>query len=233
MNKTDFIIQDIISKIYQRRFKDNKLPTQREMAKQYNVSRFTIQKVVDQLFQMGVVDVIQGSGIFIREKIIKNPLVFNSLTKSPYTKIDSKVLDFHRRSATKEEAMIFQMDSDVWEFTRARFVDYKLEQVEKSCLPVRLFPDLTVEDARKSIQGYVESQGYKISYYLTQYIPTVVTKEDAELLLCKKGTPAMKIQNRGFLRNGQVYEISEILAIDYSVSYIRPFDRERHSQRLK
>jgi len=32
MKKTDFIVQDLLSKIYQRQFPDGKLPTQRELA---------------------------------------------------------------------------------------------------------------------------------------------------------------------------------------------------------
>lgn len=50
---------------------------------------------------------------------------------------------------------------------------------------------------------------------------------------CKKGIPAMKIQNRCLLKGGVVYEYSEVIAIDYSCTYITPFNKENHSQRRR
>lgn len=233
MKKRDFIVQDLLSKIYQRRFSEGKLPTQRDLATLYHVSRYTIQQVLSDLEDIGVIKMVQGSGIFIQDKLKKNPLIFNSLTKTPYRRIDSKVIEFKRRSATPDEERIFQMKSDIWDFTRLRYVNYKAEQLERSCLPVRLFLDLTPQLVEQSIQDYVEKKGYKLSHNLTSYSPAIVNKEEAQILLCKKGTPAMKISNRVFLRDGSIIETSEILAIDYTVSYIRPFDREIHQERLK
>jgi hypothetical protein len=42
----------------------------------------------------------------------------------------------------------------------------------------------------------------------------------------------MQITNRAILEDGQVFEYSSIVAIDYSVTYIRPFDREIHRSRI-
>ena len=59
MKKREFIAQDIIGKIYQKKFEDNKLPTQRELAKMYGVSRYTIQEALKRLTDIGVVYAIQ------------------------------------------------------------------------------------------------------------------------------------------------------------------------------
>lgn len=232
MSKHEFILQDLLCRIYMKSFPDGKLSSQRELAKEYQVSRFTIQEVLKELNDIGIIKSTQGSGIFIQEKIKNNPLIFNSLTKTPYKRIDSKVIHFSLRKPTREEKTIFRNNGDVWEFTRIRYVNYQAEQLEKSCLPVSLFPDFNTSIAEKSIQNYVEESGYKISHNLTTYTPTTVSLQNAKLLFCKKGTPAMKIQNRSFLKTGEIYEISEIIAIHYQVSYIRPFDRQIHKERL-
>lgn len=234
MNKTEFIIQDLLSKIYQESFPDKKLPNQRELAQFYQVSRFTIQKAIKNLAEIGIVHVVQGSGIFIHEQWIKNPLIFNSLTRTPYTRIDSKLLSLTKKPATLAEQKLFQLtkEDDVWHFERIRIVDYKVEQLEYSTLPVALFPELSQAVVEHSIQKYVEQQGYRISHYITSYEAVKLTKHQSECLLCTRGTPAMKIMNRAVLEDGRIYEYSEIIAIDYTATYIRPFDRTIHRSRL-
>ncbi|EOH90954.1 GntR family transcriptional regulator [Enterococcus pallens] len=234
MKKREFIVQDLLSKIYQEEFKNGKLPNQRDLAKIYGVSRFTIQQAVKNLEEIGIVRVVQGSGIFVHEEWVNNPLIFNSLTRTPYDRIDSKMIDLKKAPATLEEQKIFQIDAEeeIWTFERIRIVNYKIEQLEISKLPVSMFPNFSQEAVEHSIQNYVENQGYRISHYITSYDPITTNKEQSRLLLCKRGTPAMQITNRAILEDGQVYEYSSIIAIDYSVTYIRPFDREIHRSRI-
>lgn len=66
--KTEFIVEDLISKIYQKRYSSGKLPPERELAELYNVSRYTIQKALKQLIGMGLLIPRQGNGVFINEK---------------------------------------------------------------------------------------------------------------------------------------------------------------------
>lgn len=60
MKKREFIVQDLLSKIYQEEFIEGKLPNQRELARNYGVSRFTIQQAIKNLEEIGIVRVVQG-----------------------------------------------------------------------------------------------------------------------------------------------------------------------------
>lgn len=42
----------------------------------------------------------------------------------------------------------------------------------------------------------------------------------------------MKIMNRGILDDGRVFEYSELINLDYTVSYFTPFNNDHHQQRL-
>lgn len=235
MKKREFIIQDLLSKIYQQAFTSGKLPNQRQMAVDYGVSRFTIQQAIKDLEEIGIINVVQGSGIFVNKQWVQNPLIFNSLTRTPYERIESRMLTLEKRPVDFEEQQLFQLSEgeEIWLFERIRIVDFKIEQLERSKLPVKLFPELTKENVEHSIQNYVESLGYQISHYITNYAPVNLTKAESQILLSKRGTPAMKIKNRALLEDGRVYEYSEIIAIDYSVTYIRPFDRAIHRSRIE
>lgn len=233
MKKRDFIVQDLLSKIYQKQFIDGKLPNQRTMADMYQVSRYTIQEATKSLEDIGIIQAVQGSGMYVQKQFQMNPLIFNTLTRTPYKRITSKVIYIEKKKSTPEEEQIFQLDhsEEIWTFERVRIVDYKIEQIEKSKMPVALFPDLSKEILEHSIQEYVQEQGYTISHYITSYSPSLLNQKQADLLMCKKNTPAMKIENRCILKDGRVYEYSELTAIDYTCTYITPFDKRSHQSR--
>ncbi|GAA5416472.1 HTH-type transcriptional repressor GamR [Paraliobacillus ryukyuensis] len=233
MKKKEFIINDLLSKIYQDYYSDGKLPTQRQLAEFYEVSRYTIQAVIAKLRDIGVINVIQGSGIFVRQNMSQNPLIYNSITATPYSRILSKPIYLKKEVATEADRRMFEIEKEdeIWEFQRIRIVNYQIVQIENSRLPYKLFPNLEKEDISNSIQEYVQCKGYKISHYITSYTPILINKEQSQLMACKKGLPAMKIQNRCLLRDGTVYEYSEVIALDYSCTYITPFNKQNHLQR--
>lgn len=234
MKKRDFIAQDIISKIYQNKFELNKLPTQRDLAKKYGVSRYTIQEALKKLIDIGILYARQGDGIYIKKNIHKNPLVYNSMTENSYDDIISKTIYLKKIEPSAEIKSIFDLkDGDlVWEFQRIRIVKYQITQIQTSILPCCLFEELTKEDIEGSIQKYVQNK-YKISHYIVNYKAINLTKEQAELLQGKKGQSAMEISNRGILDDGTIYELSKVVALDYNCTYILPFNKENHKERQK
>lgn len=107
VTKSDFIMQDLLSRIYCLEFRSGKLPTQRQLALEYGVSRSTVQEALRGLEKIGAIRAQQGSGIFVREKLLLNPLVFNSLTRASYTDIESRMLSLEHVPASPEEQRSF------------------------------------------------------------------------------------------------------------------------------
>lgn len=233
MNKKEFVIHDLLSKIYQNQFPDWKLPTERDLAAQYNVSRYTIQEAIKKLKNMGIVKVVQGSGIFISKNIQTSPLIYNSLTENPYSNIQSKVIYLQKEPATSEDRQIFGITAvdEVWVYQRLRIVNFVIMQIEYSRLPVSLFPTLSYSDAEGSIQSYVKKHKYTISHYFNTYEAIALNQEQATLLQQRRKSPAMKISSRGILNNGRIFEISDIIAIDYKCTYLTAFNNEHHKRR--
>ena len=65
--KSKEIIEDLLKQIEESKIKiGDKLPSERILAKQYNVSRIVIREVVSYLKAINVVESIQGSGNFVR-----------------------------------------------------------------------------------------------------------------------------------------------------------------------
>ncbi|MGF3104536.1 GntR family transcriptional regulator [Rossellomorea sp. DUT-2] len=236
MKKRDFITDDILSKIYQNKYRaGEKIPTERELAHHYEVSRYTIREALKKLTNIGCIKVIQGSGVFVNEIKYKSPLIYNSLTEKKFKDIQSKIIYLKKITPDNNLEKIFDINGEqttLWEYKRVRIVDYQKVQIETTTLPYSYFPDLNEDEVKKSIHDYVQQCDYKISHFITTYSAVNVNKEDANLLNCKKGSAAMKIINRGILQNGKVFEYSEIINLDYSVSYFTPFNPDSHKYRM-
>lgn len=229
MKKREFVTQDLLSKIYQQHDPARrKLPPERQLAEEYGVSRFTIRRALEKLVSIGVVNVVQGSGIYISERARTNPLVYNSITEKHFDQIGFKLINLHKKLPDKEERQVFGLPEEawIWQFCRVRYVDNVRVQIEISKLPVADFPDLNQQIIESSLQQYVLSRGFRISHLLTSYQAIAVSKDQAALLACKKGIPAMQIQSRGILEGGRVFEISEVVDINYSCTYVIPFNHD-------
>ncbi len=229
MKKREFITQDLLSKIYQEDVSGpRKLPTERQLAEEYGASRFTVRKALEKLVNIGAVRIVQGSGIWINDSVRSNPLVYNSITEKRFDQMRYRIISLHKRRPDSDEQKIFAISDNafIWEFCRLRYVDDAAVQIEISRMPVDMFADLTRESVERSIQQYVLDKGYPISHLLTSYHAVCVSREQATLLGCRKGSPAMHIVNRGILSGGQVYEISDIIDINYTCTYLIPHNRD-------
>lgn len=121
----------------------------------------------------------------------------------------------------------------VWEFCRIRIVNYQKTQIETGYIPCTLFPVMTSEVIEDSIQNFALEEGYRISHFMTNYSSTQLTREEADILNCRKNTPAFLIKSRGFLRDGSVFVSSEIIAINYECTYVVPFNKNIFHKRRR
>jgi GntR family transcriptional regulator, mannosyl-D-glycerate transport/metabolism system repressor len=230
MKKSEFVTQDLLSKIYQQSDESplRKLPPERQLAEEYGVSRSTVRQALEKLVSIGVVKIVQGSGIWVVEQARNNPLVYNSITEKRFDQMRYRMISLHKKRPNREEQQIFGLTDDdfIWQFCRLRYVDDNPVQIEVSRMPSAAFPDLTQQVIERSLQQYVLQKGYQISHLFTTYRAVNISREQAELLGCKKGSPAMHITNRGILTDGQVYEISDIIDINYTCTYVIPHNRD-------
>lgn len=155
------------------------------------------------------------------------------MTEVSYQDLQSKLVYLKKIKPDAELQSIFNLkaDEDVWEFQRIRIVCYEISQVETAWMPCHLFPELNRAVIEDSIQNYALKKKYRISHFMTNYRPMVLSKEAAEILNCKKGTPAMYITSRGILKDGTIFICSKINAIHYECTYIIPFNKDVYLSR--
>jgi len=229
MKKREFITQDLLSKIFQTASEPlHKLPAERELAEEYCVSRYTVREALKKLVSIGIIRIVQGSGIYVSENARSNPLVYNSITEKRFDQMRYRLLSLHKRLPGKEEQQVFGIGENdwLWYFCRLRYVDDRCTQIETSSLPLAHFPDLNQQVIESSLQRYAIGKGLTLSHFLTHYQAVAVDKTQAALLGCKRGTPAMKITNRGILAGSEVWILSEVIDIHYECTYVTPFNAD-------
>ena len=234
MKKYELVVQDIVSKICQNSI-SHKLPAERELSEIYGLSRFTIRKALAKLEAIGMVTSKVGSGYFVNTALIGTPLVYNSITENSFEEISYKKIQLNKALPDNHEQQIFSLSDNeyIWKIRRLRLINNKVVQVEEAKIPVSVFPEMNAEIIESSIQKHALSKGLQIDSYLTTYQAVNVSKEDAELLGCKKNVAAMNITNRGFLASGELFIVSDIIDINYQCTYHTPFNNESMSFRDK
>lgn len=194
---------------------NNKLPTEEELINKFNVSRTTIRKAINLLANRGYVYPVQGSGIFIREAALHDYINFenlNGLTRDyPNKKIGAKIIRLETLNATAELAEKFQCKegTELYFLERARYVDGEPFAIEYTYFNKNIVYYLDKKIAEKSIYSYITNDlKYTIGFADKIIYADKLNKESSEILGLKENDPAIIVENKTFLGNGNIFEVS-------------------------
>ena len=133
------IFQDIYNKIDEGEFKNgDKLPSESELCKTYNVSRGTLREALKLLFQYGLLVREQGRGTFVTiNKIgqdVNQLMGFTSLMQSNNKKASGKILETHTKLPNPIVKQLMKLDDTdkVVRIIRLRYGDDRPMIIERS-----------------------------------------------------------------------------------------------------
>jgi DNA-binding GntR family transcriptional regulator len=160
MSDTLGIMQPLYQKIYSEikqtiingtLSQSEKLPSENELCKIYNVSRITIRKALDLLTEEGWVIKIQGKGSFanpdakLRSKII-GPASFSEFASSQGSTHKSIIL---KREIIRDDSIAKKLginrDEDLLFIKRVLTLNEEPLMIDQAWLPARFFPNLLTE----------------------------------------------------------------------------------------
>ncbi|MBR0577016.1 GntR family transcriptional regulator [Proteiniclasticum sp. BAD-10] len=204
--------EEILQGIYD---KGDKLPTEEKLAARHGVSRNTIRKALEILVRKGLIISIQGSGVFLRHATPQGALNledFNGLTESfSGQEVTSEVLELKliRADEKLSLAMGCRLGAPIYFVKRMRRIDGVPYVVEYAYHNQEHIPYLDEKIAAGSIFRYIrEELGKEIGYLDREISAAKLGEEDARLLGLQAGDPALISTNRGFLKNGEIFDYS-------------------------
>jgi len=190
------------------------LPSEREYADQYEISRMTVRQAISKLVNDGYVYRKKGTGTFVAEEKIEQPLQgLTSFTEDMKTRgmvPSNRLIYFRVVPAPSYIATSLNIDegAPVFEIQRSRLADGIPMALETNYLSEKLIPGLTEEIAQSSLYDYIENTLNNKIGEATQIIESsIVTEKEMELLEVKKGSPVLIIERKTSLLDGRPLEV--------------------------
>lgn len=219
MTKYEKIAACIKQKIADGEYKGNEqLPFEKDLCEKFDASKMTVKKALDLLVAEGLIVKRRGSGTFVKDIskneiediVIKNQFAGLTTTMAGHN-VETKLLDFKIINAddTVADNLKIEKDDFVCFIHRVRYVDGKATVIEKTYMPLYLFPSIKKSDAEGSIYNYIEE---KLKYKIQSSHSTVRASKsddlDRKYLKLQSDEPVLEIERVGYLDNGKVFEYS-------------------------
>ncbi len=174
------------------------LPSETDLARQYQVSRITAKRALDELVRQGRAFRQQGRGTFVAQARIREISGFRSYSEDIRSRgfnPSSRVLDFREvEPEASIRARLHLPEGDhAFLLKRLRLADQEPVAVETAYLPCHLCPGLLQEDLGSQSLYKLLTEKYNLlpSWADAEIEAIVPTAEDARLLTLKAGMPVL------------------------------------------
>lgn len=224
------IYHDLREKIQTNYYKAGEIiPTEQELMEFYHVSRVTVRKATDQLVDAGLLIRKPGYGTVVKDRFLTNKTIdyrgFNDEMKSHGRIASTKVTAFSIINCDNCLASILGIEThdQFYHFVRHRYGDGTLLQIEESYMPVKIFPDLSIQRLENSKFDYIRQCGYSIDFAMHLTTPILPDADTAQKFNITELTPIIKINNTTFTSEGMVVDYTEqyLNSPKYQLQYMK------------
>jgi GntR family transcriptional regulator len=192
------------------------LPSEQALAVELKVSQGTVRKALDVLVAENLVQRHQGKGTYVAEHTQEHSLFrFFRLARpgadGERVTPESGEARCKRRNASAAEAekLHLRKGATVVEIRRVRSIDGVPAIIEKSVVPLKLFPEIDHQDALPNTLYSLYQSVYGINIVLAKEEMSAIlaTKSDEKELGIKPGSPMLRIERVAISISGQRAEL--------------------------
>lgn len=199
-----------------------RLPSEYDLAKEFDVSRLTVRKAIDELISRNILVKQKGKGTYVmsQQKIQSGRAGLQGFTEAAkaYGKISkTEVIDLQRLKATElpskiSEKLELKSEEEVYHLVRLRSFDNEPMTVEELYIREVYLPNLSKEQLEGSVFNLIEEQ-IEIAYSHQEIEAMVVPERLRPILAVAIGEPVLKV-------NSITYSVTA-MPILYDQSYYR------------
>lgn len=196
-----------------------RLPSERDLSKQFGVNRMTLRQALDMLEHQGLLVRRQGDGTYVAQPRIERAagqfFPFSKVMRRRGYTPSARIVMLERRAAEVVVAkqLHITVGASVYYSHRLRLLNHEPVMLEKFFLPLAVFPNLERFDLNtRSLYEVMETEyGITVSRAQQSLEPVAATAYEAELLGIKPDAPLMLERRLTFATTGQPVELSKDL----------------------
>lgn len=189
------------------------IPTERELATDFDISRITVRKALEGLVEEGLLTRRHGAGTFVTggrvDKSFSKLSSFSEDMRARGLEPSSKWLSKSHGSVTPEEALSLGLSpgSKIYRFQRVRYANEKPMAIEHSTIPSYSLASASV--VGESLYAALDLAGSRPVRALQRLRAIIFDAEQASILEVAVGAPGLFIERRGFLDDGRAAEFTQ------------------------
>ncbi len=189
-------------KIYNHEIKPGeKLPTEKELVGEFDVSRPTVRRAVTNIMRDGLIEIKRGRGTFLKTENFEEPIAgLRSYTEEALKqgyRPSSKMLSFKRIKPDDEiiKKLMLNKDDAIFTIIRLRLLDNDPSGIDTTYIPVRLAPKLSKSDfkehGKEQSLYYILENKYKLILNTAEEIvdATLTNRKESILLGIDNNSP--------------------------------------------
>ncbi|HAY52469.1 GntR family transcriptional regulator [Schleiferilactobacillus harbinensis] len=219
----------------------DRLPSERELSKQYQVSRNTVRMALDELEMMGYIYRQHGRGTFVANRLA-NPTdltttysfsdQMRAMGRVPHT--DIVYLKLMEAPKFLVEKMHVPLGAPVYKLKRIRWADDVAMMVERTFLPAAVFPQLTTARLTNHSLYHLMQTDYNVAIQRANeaFYAGIISAKDAHRLGVPSGSPGLNVQRTTYDTQDRVVEytlsVSRGDQFVYQVHHVNPGIAVRH-----
>lgn len=192
----------------------DRIPSENELRKQYDVSRNTVIKALEELVQEGLLRREQGRGTFVSSPKISHSLTgfysFSNVLRANGLEPKDVILVLERRIAKPSIARHLQLTGsrEVWVLKRLRCAGDEPIMLETSHLPQNRVPRIEREDLEnRSLYDYLEQKhGILVTRAKEIFEPVLIRDYESRYLRVPEGYPALLLDRIAYDSQGRPVE---------------------------
>ncbi len=201
------------------------IPSEKQLTEKFSVTRMTVRSALNNLVNRGYIARRRGVGsIVIANNIYDNISKVSGFTREMENKgykVSNLVLELNIIQADDilKEKLNLELNDNVWEIKRVRIADDEKVSYMITYMPVKLFPNLSIDNCNGSLYKYVEDIcGYKIAMSEREVKAIMSTEETEEALDLDEQQALLYIEQVCKLQDSVIFEYSHTYHYGYTLT---------------
>ncbi|HHT7812997.1 TPA: GntR family transcriptional regulator [Streptococcus suis] len=189
-----------------------RLPSERDLADQFSVSRMTLRQAVTLLVEEGILQRKVGSGTYVANTRVQEKMrgttSFTDIIELQGKTPSSKLLSYVTGKASDKEAAQLQLapGETVVRMERVRYADDVPVVYEVATIPERLIHNLKKEEVTNHFFKTMTAHGYKIGRSQQTIFARLANERVAKHLGIKKNQAILALRQVSYLEDGRAFE---------------------------